>query len=77
MVDKSQIKEHSEVIASCGTHVGTVDHIDGERIKLTRSDSASGGKHHYLPLSWVDKVESNKVTLSKDHKEVMAGWQEA
>ena len=32
MVDKSAIKDHTQVVASCGTHVGVVDHLDGERI---------------------------------------------
>lgn len=46
MVDKSAIKDHTQVVASCGTHVGVVDHLDGERIKLAKSDPESGGKHH-------------------------------
>ncbi|HED3880913.1 TPA: DUF2171 domain-containing protein [Enterobacter hormaechei subsp. hoffmannii] len=77
MVDKSAIKDHTQVVASCGTHVGVVDHLDGERIKLAKSDPESGGKHHFIPLGWVDKVEDNKVVLTKNHKEVFAAWQEA
>ena len=41
MVDVSQIKEHAEVIGADGVHVGTVDHVDGDRIKLTKNDSPS------------------------------------
>ncbi|ENB7485082.1 DUF2171 domain-containing protein, partial [Enterobacter hormaechei] len=52
MVDKSAIKDHTQVVASCGTHVGVVDHLDGERIKLAKSDPESGGKHHFIPLGW-------------------------
>lgn len=37
MVNKSEIKEHAPVVASCGHHVGTVDHLDGERIKLAKT----------------------------------------
>lgn len=48
MVDKSAIKDHTQVVASCGTHVGVVDHLDGERIKLAKSDPESGGKHHFI-----------------------------
>ena len=77
MVNQSEIKDHAQVMASCGTHVGTVDHLDGNRIKLARNDSESGGKHHYIPLEWVDKIDGNNVVLTKDHKEVFAGWQEA
>ena len=46
MVNQSEIKDHAQVMASCGTHVGTVDHLDGNRIKLAKNDSESGGKHH-------------------------------
>lgn len=49
------IREHSEVIDSEGQHVGTVDHMDGQRIKLTKKDPAAHGVHHYISL---DHVES-------------------
>ena len=32
------IREHMEVIGADGVHVGTVDRIDGDRIKLTKAD---------------------------------------
>ena len=40
MADASQIREHMEVIGADGVHVGTVDHVDGDRIKLTKADQA-------------------------------------
>lgn len=76
MISEKDIKEHAKVEASCGCHVGTVDHLEGEdMIKLTRSDSESHGKHHLIPLSWVDKVEDDCVILNKNKEEVFAGWQ--
>lgn len=66
-----QIREDMEVIGADGVHLGTVDHIDGERIKLTRRDSGAGfeggrheGHHHYLPLGLVAAIEGDKVRLS-------------
>ena len=66
-----QIREHMEVIGADGAHVGTVDHIDGDRIKLTKKDSSAGfaegsheGHHHYLPLSQVAGIEGDKVRLA-------------
>jgi len=56
------IKEHQEVVCSTGGHVGTVDHVDGDRIKLTKKDSADQ-KHHFLPVSLVSRVD-DKVHLS-------------
>jgi len=41
MTDANAIREHMEVIGADGVHVGTVDHVDGDRIKLTKSDSGA------------------------------------
>src|SRR3546814_14887346 len=41
MVDTSSIREHMNVIGADGVHVGNVDHLDGDRIKLTKIGRAS------------------------------------
>ena len=67
MADLSQIKEHAEVIGADGVHVGTVDAIDGNRIKLTKRDSGQGshkGHHHYIDGGLVAMVEDGTVRLS-------------
>lgn len=69
MVDTKQIREHLEVIASDGQHVGTVDHLDGNSIKLTKSDRGAGGQHHWLPLNLVQEIEGEKVKLSVSQTE--------
>jgi hypothetical protein len=66
MINASQVKEHMEVICSNGGHVGTVDHVEGDRIKMTRSDKSAGGQHHYLPLSAVAGIEAGKLKLNVD-----------
>jgi hypothetical protein len=61
------IKEHMEVIGADGVHVGTVDKLEGNRIKLTKKDSGEGshkGHHHYIDRGLVAGVEGNKVRLS-------------
>ncbi|MFV0623700.1 DUF2171 domain-containing protein [Sphingomonas sp. ac-8] len=58
MVETSQIRPHMEVLGSDGAHVGTVDHIEGDRIKLARRDSPDGD-HHYVPLSAVARVDAH------------------
>jgi hypothetical protein len=63
MADLSQIKEHAEVIGADGVHVGTVDHVQGDRLKLTKKDS-SDERHHYIPGGLVAEVEGDKVRLS-------------
>ncbi len=64
MIDTSAIAEHMEVVGSDGQHVGTVDHLDGSRIKLTKSDPAAGGEHHYVPVSAIQGVKDGRVMLS-------------
>lgn len=76
MVDTQKIKEHMEVCGSDGAHVGTVDYLEGARIKLTKSDPKSGGKHHLIPVDWVDEID-DKVHLKKSAKDAMAQWQAA
>ena len=63
----TEIKEHMEVIGADGVHIGTVDRMEGSRIKLTKKDSGEGshkGHHHYIERSLVAGVEGNKVRLS-------------
>jgi len=66
------IKEHMEVVCSKGMHVGTVDHVIGDQIKLTKSDSEDG-MHHTFPTSFVASVDT-KVHLSKSCDEVKKVW---
>jgi hypothetical protein len=67
-----QIREHMEVLAADGVHVGVVDHMDGpSQIKLTKSDPLSEGSHHHIPIDWVERVDQH-VHLKKDSTEVLA-----
>ena len=76
MADAAQTKEHMEVLASDGQRVGTVDRLEGvDRIKLTRQDPSAGGKHHFIPVSWVDRVDAH-VHLSRSSQDVTAQWEE-
>jgi hypothetical protein len=67
MVSTSAIREHMEVIGADGVHVGTVDRLEGDRIKLSKKDSGQGsheGHHHYVSVALVANVEGDKVRLS-------------
>lgn len=63
MLEKLRIREHMEVTTSTGQH-GTVDEIENDQIKLTRSDSPDG-THHYLSFDDVDRVDDNRVYLKQ------------
>ena len=61
------VREHMEVIGADGVHVGTVDRVEGDRIKLTKKDSGEGshrGHHHFISRGLVATVEGDQVRLS-------------
>ena len=62
----SRIQEHMAVVGSDGGHVGTVDKVEDDRIKLTKQDDpdGSGQHHHFLPVSAVASVEGGEVRLN-------------
>ncbi len=66
-MDLSKIVEDMEVIGADGVHIGTVDRVEDNRIKLTKKDSGSGphkDHHHFIPFTLVAEVEGDKVRLS-------------
>ncbi len=64
MFEKLRIKEHMEVTNYNGDHVGTVDEVKDDTIKLTKSDSADS-MHHLLSLEDVEKIDDNRVYLKQ------------
>ena len=73
MTDANAIREHMEVIGADGTRIGTVDRVEGGRIKLTKvesfeqmeaSEGSHAGHHHYVSLGLVAAVEGDQVRLS-------------
>lgn len=65
MTDLTAIKEHMDVIGADGAHLGTVDRVEGHRIKLKTADGgAHGGHHHYISTGLVADIEGDKVRLS-------------
>ena len=67
MGDFSTIREHMDVIGADGVHLGTVDKVEGDRIKLTKKDSGQGGHeghHHFISRGLIAEVEGNQVRLS-------------
>ena len=62
----ADIREHMKIIGKDGASVGTVDRVEGNRIKLTKKDNPSGHQdhHHYIDLQLVGAVEGDTVKLS-------------
>ena len=63
MADINQIKKNAEVIGADGVHVGTVDHVDGKRLKLNEKDS-SDDHHHFIDGGLIADIENGTVRLS-------------
>jgi hypothetical protein len=63
-----EIKENMKIVGQDGKHVGTVDRVEGDRIKLSKSDAPPGwrDRHHYMDKGLVDSVEGDVVKLSVD-----------
>ncbi len=76
MNNASQIREHMDVVGSDGQHVGIVDKVEGNRIKLTKSDPVAGGEHHYLSMDQIASVEMNTIRLTVSGDQARRQWQQ-
>lgn len=66
MNDFDKVREHMTIVGAEGAKLGTVDRIEGDRIKMTREDSGVGqhDHHHYIPRGLVAAVDGDTVRLS-------------
>ena len=65
-LDQGQIQDHMPVVGSDGRHVGIVDGVEGDWIKLAKNDPGAPGEeeHRYVPLSTVAGLDGGMVRLS-------------
>lgn len=70
-----KVQEHQEVVGSDGEHLGTVDHVRGDRILLTKGDKDARGHHHSIPCSWIESVE-DKVRIAKTADQARQHWRD-
>jgi hypothetical protein len=70
------VREHMNVVGNDDQHVGTVDKVAGDRIILTKSDPESGGVHHSLSCSQIDRVEGDKVILDCSADKAREQWRD-
>lgn len=68
----SEIGQHMEVVGSCGGHVGFVDGVEDNAIRLT-PDGTDADAHPYVPLAWVEAV-GQTVRLRKPAAEARHEW---
>ena len=70
MVETKNISEHMPVVCSDGGQFATVDHLDGNSIKLTKDEK---GQHHWIPLDWVTRVDEH-VHVDRPGDQAMREW---
>lgn len=66
MVDVRLIKEHMEIVAADGVHVGKVGCLEGDRIMLVMHDDEHGVRvdhNRYLPLTEVACLDAGRIWL--------------
>ena len=71
-----QIREHMEVVGNDDQHIGKVDKIAGDRLILAKSDPESGGVHHSLSCSDIDRVEGDRVILDCSADQARGRWRD-
>ena len=78
MSNFEDIREHMEVIGADGVRLGTVDRVEGDRIKLVRADSglAHTDHHHYISRGLFADIEGDTIRLSANADVVAALFEE-
>lgn len=71
MISENQIKPDAPVVSLNNAIFATVDHMEGsDTIKLKKDKN---GEHHYIPLSWVTKVD-NEVHVGRAEAQIKKEW---
>ena len=71
MIKPNQVKSNAPVVCSEDGQLAVVDHMEGtDFIKLKKDDK---GQHHFIPLSWVTKVD-DKVHVDRPGDQAMREW---
>ncbi len=72
-IDTSVIREAMEVVGDDGKHVGIVDRVEGDMLKLGGHASQAQDQHHWIPLTWVVGVD-HVVRLNLPSQHVLERW---
>jgi hypothetical protein len=72
MVRADQIKQHMEIVGNDGQHVGIVDRVEHDELRISKTDPPDR-LHHFLPLANVEYVD-DRVHLNRSSIRAMAEW---
>lgn len=76
MMHVQDIHEGLKVVGSDGGHVGTVDALVGQLLKLKKNDPASGGTRHFLDIGYIADIENETVKLLLTADDAKQRWSE-
>ena len=70
MLNRNDIREHADIIGADGAHIGMVDRVEGDRIKLTKADSGASGFQSctLLSRSMAEVSSARKLSRKVDWK---------
>jgi hypothetical protein len=71
VISNRQIKPELPVVCSNDGQFAVVDHMEGSDIIKLKKDKT--GQHHYIPLSWVTRVD-DKVHVDRPGQQAMQEW---
>jgi hypothetical protein len=71
MANASLIKPQMPVVCSEDGQFAVVDHMEGEKVIKLNKDAR--GEHHYIPLSWVTRID-DKVHVDRPGDQAMREW---
>jgi hypothetical protein len=71
VIDAQQIKPDMPVVCSEDGQFAVVDHLEGQDSIKLKKDST--GKHHFIPVSWVTKVD-DQVHIDRPGRQAMKEW---
>jgi len=66
-------KTDGQIGQASGKQVGTVDRLEGEHYIKLKSNDSTDGKHHWIPLGWVERTDGKAVYLNKTQEEFRRG----
>ena len=72
MIHPEQIKPDMLVVCSENSQFATVNHM--ERTNALKLKKDKTGQHHYIPLSWVNSTEGDKVKIKFPRQKVIQEW---
>jgi len=70
-LDSRQIRPNLPVVCSNGIRLGIVERV--ERADFIRLAQDEKGQHHYIPLSWVTKID-DEVHVDRSREQAIREW---